>query len=77
MSALGWSRLEDLFHRAAALSDKDRAAFLDTECAGDPELRAELESLLGYDAPAGTGLEDAIQEEAEVLAEDQLVFPIW
>jgi hypothetical protein len=71
MSELAWSKLEDLFHRAAALSPSDRAAFLDAECAGNPALRAELESLLGHDAPPGAGLEDAIQEEAKVLTEDR------
>jgi hypothetical protein len=71
MSATGWSRLEDLFHRAAALPPSDRAAFLDSECAGDAALRADVESLLGHDAPPGAGLADAIQREAEVMAADQ------
>jgi tetratricopeptide (TPR) repeat protein len=71
MSAPGWSRLEDLFHTATTLPPSDRAAFLDSECGGDAALRAELESLLRNDAPPGTGFEDAIRQEAEIIAEDQ------
>src|SRR5690242_894516 len=44
-----WSRLEDLFHEAADLSPTERSAFLDRVCAGDDELRRELESLLTAD----------------------------
>lgn len=68
MSVPGWSRLEDLFHRAAALPPSDRSAFLDSECAGDAALRADVESLLTHDAPPGAGIEDDIQREAEFIA---------
>ncbi len=38
--------VERLFHAALALEPNRRAAFLDNSCASDPELRAEVESLL-------------------------------
>ena len=71
MTPSGWSRLEDLFHRAAEIPAAQRSAFLDGECAGDPRLRAEVESLLGHDAPPGAGFQDAIQREAEAVAARQ------
>src|SRR5262245_28637422 len=47
-------RVWDLFDRAAEMPPGERAAFLDRACAGDPGLRAEVESLLAHDAgPAG------------------------
>jgi hypothetical protein len=44
-----WRLVDDLFHRARELSVPDRAAFLDDACGADPELRAELDSLLAED----------------------------
>ena len=41
--------VEELFHAAAELPDDQRAALLDRRCAGDHELRAEVESLLAFD----------------------------
>jgi len=41
-----WDQVERLFALATAMSPSDRAAFLERECANDPELRTELESLL-------------------------------
>ena len=43
------NKLWETFDRAAELSDGERATFLDGACAGDAELRAELESLLAHD----------------------------
>src|SRR5262245_66299907 len=43
-------RVWDAFDRAADLPPGERAAFLEEACAGDPELRAEVESLLAHDA---------------------------
>jgi len=46
MSDARWQRLKDLLHQAMHLAPAQRAVLLDDECAGEPELRAELESLL-------------------------------
>jgi hypothetical protein len=42
-------RVQDLFDRAVLLPAEQRAAFLETACAGNPALRAEVESLLACD----------------------------
>lgn len=41
-----WDQVEDLFHRALDQEPARRAAFLQAECAGDPELLADVASLL-------------------------------
>ena len=41
-----WQLLDGLFSEAVGLDPKDRPRFLDEHCDGDPELRAEVESLL-------------------------------
>lgn len=41
-----WQRLNDLFHDALGLGATERRAFLELSCAGDADLRAELERLL-------------------------------
>lgn len=41
-----WDKIKNLFAAANRLPAAERAAFLDQECAGDPKLRAEIESLL-------------------------------
>jgi eukaryotic-like serine/threonine-protein kinase len=43
-----WSRSKDLFNAALELEPGKRAAFLEQACAGDSELRAEIESLLAF-----------------------------
>lgn len=47
-----WSLVESLFHRAGSLAVVERAAFLDAACAGDPTLRADVETLLAQPASA-------------------------
>jgi hypothetical protein len=42
--------VESLFQQAADLEPVRRAAFLDAQCAGDPDLRAAVEELLRFDA---------------------------
>ncbi|MDI6449904.1 protein kinase domain-containing protein [Anaerobaca lacustris] len=45
---------EGLFHRALELKDPEkRAAYLDEACAGDVELRAQVDALLKWDSEAG------------------------
>src|SRR5438874_780316 len=44
--------VEALFQQAADLDPERRGAFLDGQCAGDPELRAAVEELLDFDAKA-------------------------
>jgi non-specific serine/threonine protein kinase/serine/threonine-protein kinase len=44
--------VETLFQQALDLDPARRGAFLDAQCAGDPELRAAVEELLDFDAKA-------------------------
>ncbi len=62
-----WRRVEEIFHQAVALDDDQRAVLLDRACAGDPELRAEVEELLAADREAANTLESAVAGGAELL----------
>jgi eukaryotic-like serine/threonine-protein kinase len=46
MRDLPWAELEALFHETLEQKPSARAAFLDTRCAGQPELQAEIENLV-------------------------------
>ena len=52
-----WKSVESLYHAALDLDPSRRASFLDSACAGDPALRHEVESLIGYADQAGGMLE--------------------
>jgi eukaryotic-like serine/threonine-protein kinase len=52
MSPERWQRIEELYHSALEHPPEQRSAFLSDACAGDDELRREVESLLGH---AGSG----------------------
>ena len=51
-------RVQDLFNQAVVLPAEQRATFLETACAGDPALRAEVESLLACDLDFAEGAGD-------------------
>src|SRR3989475_4624188 len=53
-----WRRVEDLYHRAAACNEGERHVLLDRECAGDDELRREVEALLAGQKQAQNFLEE-------------------
>jgi serine/threonine-protein kinase len=50
MSSGDWQNIERLYLEASNLPPAARSAFLDEACAGTPEVRAEVESLLDADA---------------------------
>jgi non-specific serine/threonine protein kinase/serine/threonine-protein kinase len=54
-----WMRLKALFSQAIELTPDGRQAWIDRNCAGDPELRAELDALIAAHHRAGTFLEGA------------------
>jgi eukaryotic-like serine/threonine-protein kinase len=56
---LDWDRIHELFADALELAPTARRAFLDAACAGQPEVRAELDSLLAAHELAGTFLSEA------------------
>ena len=59
-----WQRIEELYHAALDLEPSRRGAFLDAACAGDAELRHELDSLLVSNV---TG-EDSLAKPAREVA---------
>ena len=67
MGTWRWNQIEDLFHQAADLSADERPAFLDRVCAGDEELRREVESLLAADIPKDGRFQAAIDQAVEQL----------
>jgi len=49
-----WTEVTRLFEAALELLPNERNAFLERVCAGDAELRREVQSLLEADVQAGT-----------------------
>ncbi len=62
-----WKQVEELFHAALERDEAERAPFLDQACAGDDELRREVESLLVSAAAAGDVIEAQPQDVAAQL----------
>ena len=66
-----WQQVDKLFEQALETEPSRRSSFLDEACAGDPELRREVESLLAYDGQAQQLLDrPALQMTAEKLADE-------
>ncbi len=66
-----WRRIEAILDVALDLPPAERGALLDQACAGDPDLRAEVESVLEADAQAGGFLGTPAGEYApDLLAGD-------
>jgi serine/threonine-protein kinase len=53
-----WRRMQPILDKALSVPPPERAAWLDEACAGDPQLRGDLEAALQADAEAG-GMLDA------------------
>jgi serine/threonine protein kinase len=67
-----WRRITAILDQALDLSPEERRAFLDEACAGDAELRAEVEDFLAADAEAGAFLRVPAGELApELLTEEE------
>jgi len=63
------SRVEQLVQDALELEEKQRGEFLERHCAGDEDLRREVESLLAFDKDAQDFLEaPPLEKAAEALA---------
>ena len=45
-----WQRINQIFQQAVTLPPEQRPAYLDQACQDDPELRAEVDAILGADA---------------------------
>ena len=64
-----WQQVERLYHAALEQAPAERAVFLDEACADDPDLRAEVDSLLAAAAGGDAFLEaPALEVTARALA---------
>ncbi|MGA8029610.1 MAG: serine/threonine-protein kinase, partial [Bryobacteraceae bacterium] len=66
-----WDQAQQLFLAAADLAPSEQARFLDKCCAGDRELRAEVESLIQADTGSGEFIAAAVEGEASLLLASQ------
>jgi len=67
-----WHQINELYHNALELDASGQATFLTQACAGDAELRDEVESLIASHDQAGSFIsEPALKVAAKGLAEDQ------
>jgi serine/threonine protein kinase len=69
MTPQRWTRIEEVFEAATELNPEVRTAFLDRECAGDPELRAELERMLGADSLHSPAVREAVAAGRSLVLE--------
>ncbi len=68
-----WKQVEQLYHAALEREPDAREVFLAQACAGDEELRREVEELLGYDGAAESFIEgNALAFEARQLEPEEL-----
>jgi serine/threonine protein kinase/Tfp pilus assembly protein PilF len=73
MTPARWQRIEDIYQGAQERSPDELDQWLSATCAGDEELRREVERLLAADAQASGFLDKpALQMEARALAVAQL-----
>jgi eukaryotic-like serine/threonine-protein kinase len=56
MDAIRWGQIKEIYDHALDLCDEGRERFLVEACAGDADLRREVETLLAARADAGTFL---------------------
>jgi eukaryotic-like serine/threonine-protein kinase len=63
-------QLEEIYHKASALTEEQRAHFLDQACSGNDSLRREVEALLSHEKAAQSFMEvPAFQMQRASLAE--------
>jgi hypothetical protein len=66
-----WRRVEELYHAVMEQEKGQRAAFLESSCAGDETLRVEVESLVAYGQQGGRIIDQpALDVVAGAMAED-------
>ena len=72
-----WRPVEELCQRALDLDQSQRAAFLDSACGNDDELRQEVEGLLAHEAKAEQFIESPALEVAGKLLANQAPSENW
>ena len=65
-----WKRVEALLNEALDIRQEDRSAFHDRSCAGDPQLRREVDSLLASVDKSVGFIERPLQQVAQLLTEE-------
>src|SRR2546429_1908267 len=60
-----WERIESIFHKALEAEESRRAAVLEESCAGDEDLRREVESLLAHHNESGSFIETPAFADAD------------
>jgi len=66
-----WQRVEYLYHATLKKDPEERSTFLGQECAGDEELRHEIESLLAYEQQAEEFIElPALEVAVRMMADE-------
>ena len=64
MDRARWDHIQDLFHRAADLSESDRERFLEEACAGDPELGDRVRAMIEEDSRGESLLDREVAQVA-------------
>src|SRR5689334_18186631 len=75
MSPERWERVEAIFLEAVDIEPPLRAAWLAEECAGDAELRAEVDRLLASDEQASDALNGAVAASVSDLHQQPQPYP--
>ncbi len=70
MDAARWERVKEVFSTAVDLGEAARQPYLDESCAGDPELRAEVVSLLDAHEQTGDFIDLPAAQQTLGLAPD-------
>ncbi|MCR9246413.1 MAG: serine/threonine-protein kinase [bacterium] len=72
MDAKRFARLQEVFAAARGLTGAEQVAYLDAACGDDPELRRDVDELLGEDAQPGSAVVDrALADDAPIAAEPE------
>ena len=67
-----WQQIEKLCQSALELKESQRKTFLEEACAGDDELRREVESLLKFDSRGDRFIEEpALEMAAKMMAHER------
>ena len=71
-----WGQIKEIYDRALELSREDREGFLAEACAGDADLRHEVESLLAAHEDVGQFLQaPAVEVAAREIVADEVPSP--
>src|SRR5580658_9199060 len=70
MDSARWQKIQNLFHKAADFPETEQRTFLESECAEDPALVAEIIILLREDAHGASMLDGDIAQVAHQILHD-------